>query len=313
MENLKENALSIRTALDRGAEALGGTSGSPRLDAELLLSSVLGRNRLALMTDPDDIVPADAIERFMALVRRRATHEPVAYLVGQQEFWSLPFHVAPGVLIPRPETELLVELALKHLKGTRPSGRVNVLDLGTGSGCIAAAVTSELQRQGREFLVVAVDKSEVALEIARRNFVDLGLPLVDEANLGSSSQEMVALMSNWCAAFSASGARKKLSDLSFDVVVSNPPYVNPEARNTSPEILFEPREALFASDNGLHDIVRIAQEARPLIKERGVLLIEIGSEQGATLLAHPLLGEIYSEMRVEQDLAGLDRVLRFHP
>jgi release factor glutamine methyltransferase len=313
VKNREINTVDIRTALDKGASALSRTSGSPRLDAELLLSAALGCNRLALITRSEEPVSPDAERRFLGLIERRARHEPVAYLIGQQEFWSLPFHVAPGVLIPRPETELLVELTLAKLAEAKSSARLRVLDLGTGSGCIAAALARELQLRDREFLIVAVDRSHVALEIARRNFLDLGLPLVNEVDMGGRSQELVTIVSDWCAAFSAPGASQELRDLRFDVVVSNPPYVDPEAHDTSPEIRFEPREALFAPERGLRDILRIAQESRPFIQNGGVLLIEIGSEQGAALLAHPILQGLYSEMQVERDLAGLDRVLRLRP
>lgn len=302
--------MNIRSALIRGTETLSGTSQTARLDAELILSSILGCNRLNLITNSEDLVPPEAESRFLDLIERRARHEPVAYLIGQQEFWSLPFHVAPGVLIPRPETELLVELSLRHLAEVKPSGRIFVLDLGTGSGCIAAAIARELQRHGREFLVMAVDNSDGALQIARRNFQDLELPLIDEAGMGRSSQEIVLLKSDWCAAFLAPQARK---DLRFDIVVSNPPYVDPEARDISPEILFEPREALFARDKGIGDIVRIAEEARPLIETGGAVLLEIGSGQGPTLEAHPLIRTLYRDVTIERDLAGLDRVLRLVP
>ncbi len=235
----------FRTILRQAADALGD-----RLEAELLLAHAMGVNRAWFFAHGDDPADAAAMARFHALVRRRAAGEPVAYITGQRDFWSLPLAVTPATLIPRPETERLVELALERLS---PGGRL--LDLGTGSGAIALAVAKERP----DASVHAVDASEAALEVARRNARSLGLDVTFHHG-------------DWFAP--VAGER-------FDVVVSNPPYIEEGDEHLSRgDLRFEPRSALASGADGLDDIRRIVGDAPVHLSPNGWLLFEHGWNQG---------------------------------
>lgn len=235
----------IRTILRRAGETLG-----ERLEAEALLAHVLGVSRAWFFAHADDVPGADALARFEAVVKRRAAGEPVAYIVGRRDFWSLSLEVTPATLIPRPETERLVELALERLP---PGGRL--LDLGTGSGAIALAIAKERP----DATVHAVDASGAALEVARRNARNLGLNVTFHHG-------------DWFAP--VAGER-------FDVVVSNPPYIEEGDEHLSRgDLRFEPRSALASGADGLDDIRRIVGDARVHLSQQGWLLFEHGWNQG---------------------------------
>lgn len=258
-------------------EALAA-SGLERLDAALLLLHVLGRSaqdRAWLIAHDDDaLAPADA-ERFSALCRRRAGGEPVAYLVGEKEFFGLPLAVDARVLVPRPDTETLVEWALEVLQG-RSAPRV--IDLGTGSGAIALA----LQQARPDARVEAVDRSAEALAVASANAQRLGLPVAFH-------------QADWLAA--ACGP--------YDLIVSNPPYVAAGDPHL-PALQHEPLSALVAGSDGLDDIRRIVADAPALLAPGGWLLLEHGWDQAAAV-RELLAAAGLAEARSRRDLAGMER------
>ena len=268
----------IDTLLHDAANRIGGDS--PRLDAEILLAHVLGKPRSHLYAWPERELDANQCDAFARLVERRVAGEPVAYLVGEQEFWSLPLTVTPGVLIPRPETERLVELALTlH---TAPVA--DVLDLGTGSGAIAIALATE--RPGWRLL--ATDVSEAALDVARVNAERRHCHNLDFA------------IGNWYDAVPDSQR--------FDLIVSNPPYVrNDDPHLEQGDLRFEPEGALTSGHDGLDDIRRIAAGARKHLRPGGWLLVEHGYDQ-AVEAAEILRAAGLSAVRREPDLGGRDRV-----
>jgi release factor glutamine methyltransferase len=256
---------------------------SPRLDAELLLSEATGWERAKLAAEPEAGVPADAARRFGEMVRRRLRREPVAYVLGHKGFRAIELAVDPRVLIPRPETELLVELALE----LRPE---RVLDVGTGSGAIALAIADELP--GCE--VVATDTSAAALEVARGNAERLGLAdrvrffegMLPDGDMG------------WVG-----GGRAETRDL----IVANLPYVaETEWANLEPEVAeWEPREALLAGTDGL-DVIRAAVPACAAVAP--VLALEVGAGQGSAV-SELLFEAGFAEVETRPDLAGIPRVV----
>jgi len=241
---------TIRMLLAQAAETLG--TDSPRLDAELLLAGALGKNRSYLFAWPEKIPPPDVRARFHALLLRRAAGEPVAYLLGQREFWSLPLNVTPAALIPRPETETLVALALQRIPADADAC---IADLGTGSGAIALAVA----RERPHCRIVATDISQAALAVAAAN----------AERLGVSNVQWVA--GDWCAA---------LPDTPFDLIASNPPYIpEDDVHLTRGDVRFEPRNALASGPQGMNALQQIARCAITRLHPHGWLLLEHGYDQ----------------------------------
>jgi release factor glutamine methyltransferase len=270
--------VEIATALRDAVKSLGRISDSPRLDAELLLSRALDVPRSYLIAHPEDALDPAASERFTQLIERRAAGEPMAYISGSKEFWSMELMVSPDTLVPRPETELLVERALMYL-GRRASQRI--LDLGTGSGAIALAIARE--RPLCE--IVATDISEAAIAIARQNARHLDL-----ANVSFAA-------GNWI---------EPVAGQQFDIIVSNPPYV----RSNDPgleKLQHEPLSALVAGEDGLDDIRTIAATAGSVLVDGGRLLIEHGSEQQEAV-ADVLAKNGWKDIECVQDYGGRPRV-----
>ncbi len=248
-----------------------------RREAEVLLCFVLGQSRTYLFTWPDRPLTPEQQALFEGLVEQRAQGVPVAYLTGEREFWSLPLKVSPATLIPRADTECLVELALARIS---PSARV--LDLGTGTGAIALALASEQTCAE----VWAVDASPDALAIARQNAECLGL-------------SVQLLHSDW---FSALDAQR------FDLIVSNPPYIAARDQHLEQgDLRFEPRSALVSGEDGLDDIRRILQDAPAHLRAQGWLLLEHGYDQGEAVRALFKAGGFVA-VETQADYAGLDRV-----
>jgi len=254
-------------------------AGLAPLDAQVLLAHVLRRDRSWLVAHRDDALANDDVATFFALARRRRNGEPVAYLVGRREFWGLVLHVNPAVLVPRPETETLVALALEWLPSDRP---VRVLDLGTGSGAIAVAIARE--RPNAE--VVAVDASAGALAVARANVSALGL------------RNVTVVESDWYGAV----------DGTFDLIASNPPYIRAgDPHLAGEDVRFEPIAALVSGADGLGDLRRIVAGAAPWLAPRGALLLEHGHDQAPAVRS--LLEEAeFGDVTARRDLAGIFRV-----
>lgn len=259
------------------AAALQDSSDNPRLDAEVLLCELLGINRAGLVIRAGDALSAETALRYAGLLDRRRLGEPVAYLTGRREFWSLDLGVSPAVLIPRPDTELVVEWALERLRGLNEPA---LADLGTGSGAIALALASERP----DARVVATDQSEDALAQARNNAHTLGLQRVE---------------------FRAGDWLAPLAGERYDLIASNPPYIA-EGDAHLAALRYEPRRALTAGPDGLADLRRIAADARGHLKSGGVLVMEHGAEQGSVVRA--LLTEYgYAQVETRRDLNGLER------
>ncbi|WP_276488603.1 peptide chain release factor N(5)-glutamine methyltransferase [Ectopseudomonas mendocina] len=254
-------------------------SPTPRLDAELLLAAALGKPRSYLRTWPEREPDADQLALFQASLQRRRQGEPVAYILGHQGFWSLDLEVAPHTLIPRPDTELLVETALDLL----PATPLEVLDLGTGTGAIALALASERPA----WQVTGVDRVEEAVALAERNRQRLAL-----GNAGF-------LLSHW---FSALAGRR------YGLILSNPPYIRADDRHLAQgDVRFEPSSALVSGSDGLDDTRAIIQAAPEHLLPGGWLLLEHGFDQAGDV--RRLLGDAgFAEVHSRRDLAGLERI-----
>ncbi len=272
-------AATLGQLIELATHALTVTSESPRLDAELLLAEAAGLNRSTVVAFPERAVGAAVRETFERLVAKRREGMPTAYLLGQREFFSLMLEVGPGVLVPRPETELVVETALDSIP---VSESLSVLDLGTGSGAIALAIKHERPRAS----VLAVDSSAAALEIARRNAAALDI-------------DVEFIQSDW---FSA------LEGLQFDVIVANPPYVRSDDPALATALRHEPAAALDGGREGLDAIRVIVSTAARHLTPGGHLLVEHGEDQGEP--SRSLAEQAgFDDVRTFTDLAGRDRLL----
>ena len=271
--------LSVAARRLRGTVGAGDPDAAAVLDAELLLAHVLGVGRARLRSHGEEVPAADIATRFAALIERRAGGEPVAYILGRKDFWTLELRVSPAVLVPRPETELLVERALE----LHPGEEGRAADLGTGSGAIALALASTRPR----WQIVATDVSAEALAVARANAVALGLERV----------EMVA--GDWLTC---------LPERAFDLLLSNPPYVaaaDPALRVA--ELMREPRLALVAGEDGLAALCGIIRSAPDHLEPGGWLLLEHGATQAAAV-AGALVARGFAQVRSHRDLAGRERM-----
>lgn len=270
--------MTIIASLLRSAEL--PDSPTARLDAELLLAAALGKPRSFLHTWPERIVSSEAALTFAAYLQRRRTGEPVAYILGQQGFWKLDLEVAPHTLIPRPETEMLVEAALELVPAFAPT---HVLDLGTGTGAIALALASERAA----WQVTAVDRVLEAVGLAERNRQRLQL---DNAKV---------LSSHW---FSA------LEGQRFDLIISNPPYIAAQDPHLeSGDVRFEPDSALVAGADGLDDLRMIIAQAPTFLNGDGWLLLEHGYDQGSAV-RDLLSGHGFEKIQTRRDLGDHERI-----
>ena len=271
---------TIDEALRHARDVLANTTDSPRLDAELLLAQVLNCSRTHLRAWPQHKLTIEQTRLFLKLTDKRRHGEPIAYLVGQREFWDMTITVTPDTLIPRPETEHLVELALERIP---PSATWRIADLGTGTGIIALAIARE--RPGCQIL--ATDVSPAALRVARDNAAQLG---VTNIRFGEGS---------WC---------EPLSGETFEMIVANPPYIHPDDPHLQQgDLRFEPRSALQSGPDGLADIRQIGTCARQHLRPPGWLLLEHGYDQGPAV-SRLLQDWGYQQVKTEKDLAQNDRI-----
>ena len=279
-------ATTIRDMLREAAAALAGAGiPVPRLDAEVLLAHCLGRERLFLFTNPEAAVPEGNVGPYRRLIARRLTGEPVAYIVGRKEFWSLPLDVDRRVLIPRPETEILVEEALKVVAASG-NLRPEILDVGVGSGAISLALAREL----KDARICAVDISPEAIALARENAAKLGL-----------LERISFIVGDMFEAISGP----------VDMIVSNPPYIADEAYESLPDGVrnFEPSLALKGGPDGLHYYGVLIGEGGERLRPGGWLLLEIGADQAAPLRAMLKRSSRYEEIRFRADYGGIERVV----
>lgn len=291
--------MSVCAVLKEGISRLRATRvPSHTLAAELLLMHALGRDRTWLYTHSEDAVDPAAEERYFALVARRAAGEPTQYLTGKQEFWGLEFEVTPAVLIPRPETEHVVEVALERLgaRGIKirldtgePSAPLRIADVGTGSGCLAVALAHELPHAE----IVATDISVPALEVARRNAARHGV-----------LSRIHFLETNVLEGLSHEAGR-------FDLIVSNPPYVARNEANTLEREVreHEPHTALFGGPTGVEIYDRLIEQAGMLLRSGGILVLELGYNSAEHVGAILAAQSRWADIRITNDLAGIPRVI----
>jgi release factor glutamine methyltransferase len=270
--------MRLDSAIADAVERLSRVSESPRLDAEILLCRTIDMPRSYLFAHPEDELDELAQQRFADVLERRAAGEPMAYIMGIKEFWSHEFFVSPATLVPRPETELLVDLALREIPR---EADWEILDLGTGSGAIAIAIAGERPM----CQVTAVDVSDDALAVAREN--------VRALSFGNVSLEL----GSWTA---------PVQGRMFNIIVSNPPYVRSDDEALL-KLQHEPQSALAAGEDGLDAIRVLAADCPAILEADGVLLIEHGADQD-TEVSGLLESHGWSKIYCHNDLAGLPRV-----
>lgn len=259
------------------AKFLLANSDSALLDAQVLLAYVLGKETIYLLTWPERDISAEQKSKFEELINKRINGVPVAHLTGTREFWSLPLKVNNSTLIPRPDTEILVEAALEFCPAD-----ADILDLGTGTGAIILALASELPKAN----CLGIDFSEAAVQLATENAQQLKI------------NNVLFKQSNWFENVAGE----------YDLIVSNPPYIDKNDHHLQQgDVRFEPLSALVAADKGLADIQLIAKQATDYLKEGGALLIEHGFEQGA-LVRDILQNLSYSQVKTIKDYGGNERV-----
>jgi len=272
--------MKIEDALEYAKNELAGEQSS--IDARYLLSFLIDKDFTWLKTWPDYLLTEPQLTRFKKLIARRKKGEPIAYITGSKDFWTLTLETNPSTLIPRPETELLVEKALEFLSKNKKKLN-NILDLGTGTGAIALAIASERpsdQIVGSDYQAQAV---QLALRNVKRNAIN----------------NAMMLQSHWF---------EKFADQKFDLIVSNPPYVEKnDPHLLLGDLVFEPSSALVSGGEGLHDIRLIIGQAKEYLSDNAALMIEHGFQQGEQVRAI-FAKNGYREIETHQDLAGLDRV-----
>ena len=261
---------------------------SARLDAELLIAHALKLNRIGLYLKHDQPLSEPEINLCREFIKRRSAGEPVAYIINEKGFYGLDFYVEPGVLVPRPETEMILDLAIQHQEKFQFENP-RILDIGTGSGCIGLSALKNIKSSK----LTAIDKSEIAQKVFLKN--------MDKLELKDSAQFILADFE-----------KVNLSELgSFEFILSNPPYI----ANTDPRVQksvrdFEPAEALFAADEGLALLKSWSQKTIQLLKPNGLMMMEMGMDQGDAMLKHFQLLNCFHSVEVVKDLAGLDRFIK---
>ncbi len=264
---------SISDTLKEAREKLKVISDSPALDAEILLSYTLKKSQTYLHTWPENTLTVTQQICFLELIEKRLTDYPVAYLVGTKAFWTLDLIVTEDVLIPRPETELLIEIALEKIEHII---KPKILDLGTGSGAIALALASERP----DTHIIASDYSEKALEVAHHN-----------ARKHALTKNISFIQSDWYT---------NINENDFDLIVSNPPYIDPQDPHLHSTIKYEPLQALVAENKGLADIETIIQQTKNHLKKGGFLVLEHGFDQAK------IIAELFEEYKFSNSKSLVD-------
>ncbi|MFA0558406.1 peptide chain release factor N(5)-glutamine methyltransferase [Vibrio sp. 10N.222.55.A1] len=278
-----QSAYTVESALKAAIVKLQeGDNTSPSIDAAVLLCHALDKPRSYLLTWPEKHLTSEQESEFNALLKRRLTGEPVAYIIGEREFWSLPLKVSPSTLIPRPDTERLVEVALDKTFGKQGA----ILDLGTGTGAIALALASEMPNRQ----VTGIDLRPEAQQLATENAQRLNIT------------NATFLHGSWFEPLSSEGVVK------FSLIVSNPPYIEKNDSHLSQgDVRFEPITALVAEEKGLADIRYISENARGFLENEGWLAFEHGYDQG--LAVREIMQQLgYLDVVTEKDYGGNDRV-----
>jgi release factor glutamine methyltransferase len=308
MSESNSSSLAVRTALKQGIHLLREARvPSDTLAAELLLLHVTRRDRTWLYAHPEEILDSQIVESYFSLLRRRAAGEPTQHLTGKQEFWGLEFEVTPDVLIPRPETEHLVEVALDRLavrelraaRAPKLTGEgLTIVDIGTGSGCIAIALAKELP----DAKFYATDIAPAALAVAQRNATRLRF-----------SNRITFLESNLLVAFASSPHQSRVAShqsLAFDLIISNPPYIGQKEACALPVEVrdHEPASALYGGEEGYELYGQLIPEAARHLKPGGLLVLELGHDSLPAV--RPLFETPqWTNLQVTNDLAGIPRVL----
>ncbi|HKN59547.1 MAG TPA: peptide chain release factor N(5)-glutamine methyltransferase [Candidatus Acidoferrales bacterium] len=289
-QKVEPQVMDVRATLREGIARLRAAKvPSDALAAELLLMHALGRDRTWLYSYPETPLEPAATLKYFALIARRAAGEPTQYLTGKQEFWGLEFEVNPAVLIPRPETEHVIEVALERLGARGTAAPMRIADVGTGSGCIAVALARELPQAE----LFGTDISAAALEVAARNAARHGV----SDRIHFINCDLLSGVAD--------------SETQFDLIVSNPPYVaRDDAGQLQREVReHEPAEALFGGPTGGEMYSRLIAEAGPLLRIGGILVLELGynSAPHVSTLLTPHLG--WNNVKIANDLAGIPRVI----
>jgi release factor glutamine methyltransferase len=279
--------MTVREVLNEATRNFEGKGiPSARLDAEVLLSFFLGQDRLEFLKNPEMSISKPQLVSFKKIVARRLQWEPVAYITGRKEFWSLPLEVNSAVLIPRPDTEILVEETLSICRKI-DYPEMKIIDIGTGSGAIAIALAKEMPQAQ----VVATDISAAALRVARKNALNLGL----ENKIDFSRSDLFDSVDDF-----------------FDIIVCNPPYISAGEYEKLPSGVkaFEPREALLAGESGTEFYEKLVYQAGTYFKKNGWLLLEMGATQEKSVRKIIEDSGIYDNIGIRRDYAGLPRVIR---
>lgn len=304
------STMQIREALKQGIARLDSASvPSSSLAAELLLIHALGRNRTWLYTHPEEPLDASDAEKYLALIARRTAGEPTQYIVGKQEFWGLEFEVTPAVLIPRPETEHLIEVVIERLGVAKRNAELRIADVGTGSGCIAVALAKEFPSAQ----ITATDISPAALEVAKRNATRHNV--ADRLEFAEADLLQCAVhqspIANHQPRFSHESQVTSHESRLFDLIASNPPYIaDSEVATLQREIReHEPHAALFAGPTGLEIYERLIEQAESHLVPGGFLILELG--YGAAESAREMVDArgAWRNITITNDLAGIPRVL----
>ncbi len=289
----RNNKTSISFALSLGRSLLPN-SPTPLLDSQLLLSHTLNTNKEYLIKNPNQLIANHKINRFLFQIGKRSTNYPIAYILKKKEFYGLDFYINEGVLIPRPETEMIVDIALDYIK-TTDTKKINVLDLGTGSGCIPISLLieiSKLKNIQKDISIDAVDKSEVAIKISKNNLKKL------------SNKENTKIKLNFVKLDYVLQDIKK----EYDEIISNPPYLTKREilKSQGSAIRYEPKEALFGKkENGLYYYKIIADKWLQKMSAKGIAILEIGTQE---LSEYKKIFKKYS-IKVIKDFAGQNRFL----